>query len=230
LQNFIAEVFLSDQADIEHDHKNQIDAVLGLADADDVNVAYATLRVLEDVPDATRPDVLRHLIDHWDSRSSSDEVRLPRIISSSDFDELRERYGQFVDSALQMMVRDNPSIETFYRELDALVHNPILKDEKARAFSLYWILIDRRIPYFQLEKGMRLSDEDWADLSAKLQTQRAKIRFILAGRFSQRSEEADLILRELDTLERVEQVRLLGYLLWELRETDRKLRDAGLLK
>src|SRR3954447_5717708 len=163
------------------DLQTQLDNVLGLADGDSINLAHAVLRLLDQADAAEQPGLLRYVGDRWSSKSSSGEVRLPQLITSTELDDFKKNYGPLVDRGLDVLMSDNPSSESFYNELNALVHNPIFKDEKVRAFVLYWILIDPRIPYFQLERGMRLSSEDWKQLSQKLQVEREKVAFILAS-------------------------------------------------
>jgi hypothetical protein len=207
--------------------QSQVDNTLGLTAGDSANLAYALFRLLDAADEEDRPVLLRYITERWDLRSSSGEVRLPQLINSNELDDLKQSYGPIVDSSLKMMAAANPPADEFYDQLYELIHNPIFKDEKTQAFALYWLLIDNRIPYFQLEQGLRLSDDDWRRLSEKVQPEKAKLNFILAIDFEQRSEEADLILRELDRLQGPERVRLMGFLMWVLRDMDRQLRSAS---
>jgi len=80
--------------------------------------------------------------------------------------------------------------------LHGLIHNPVFQTDYERAFALYWILIDKRTPYFRLSEGLKMTQEDWDAIGKTLVTEQARVRFILSSieRFDQRSEEADLLL------------------------------------
>jgi hypothetical protein len=207
--------------------RTEIDAMMDLAVGDRLNLAYALLRLLLGAEGGIRGELLKHIAGRWDSISSSEELRLPTVLSQVDLDDLAKQYGKLVDDLLDVFLNANPSVEQLYEQIAGLLANPLLPDEPAQAFTLFWILQDRRIPYFQLDKGMRLSGDDWKDLAIKAQEPRRRIQFILASpsAFSQRSEEADLLLKELDKLEGPERVRAMGTLVWHLKQQTRDALD-----
>lgn len=210
--------------------RTEVDTILALADADRINTAYALLKVIEKATPADQPDLLQHLAEHYDAADSSKEIKIESFISENDRDLLKKRYGKLVDQMLQMILDDKPDVALFYKQLCELLHNQLLRDERARAFALYWLLIDKRMPYFQLTQGLRMSSEDFTALGKKLRVEMSRIRFILASSFEQRSEEADLLLKELDAHTGSERVRLMGYILWQLRDKDKESTLARLLK
>jgi len=209
---------------------SEIDTTLALADADKVNISYALLKIVEKAPPDDQPRLLQHIAENFNDATSSKEIKIDAFISENEKEQLKERYGGLVDKMLEIILADRPTPADFYQELHKLLNNPLFREEKTRAFSLYWLLIDKRIPYFQLPQGIRMSDDDWGALSKKLRLPRARIRFILASKFQQRSEEADLLLRELDAYTGPEKVRLMGYVLWRLRDMEKQAELVRLLK
>jgi hypothetical protein len=201
----------------------ELDTTLALVDADKINLAYAIYVIIERARPDDRPSLLRHAAHNWDSVQSSGEYKPKPVISADELDELKSTYGKVVDGLLDMQFTRKPPEDEFYKELDALIHNPVFRTDQSRAFALYWTLIDNRTPYFQIEQGLRLSDDDFIALGRKLRTETARVRFILASKFDQRSEEADVLLRELDALEGPERVRVMAYILHNLRQRATRL-------
>jgi hypothetical protein len=211
--------------------RRQIDTTLAVVDATKIDLAVLLLAILEKASEPDRPKLLRHLAEHWDHRASSAEMHPEPIISEAELNALKKRYGRLVDGHLDMLLGDNMPADDYYAGLYEMVRNPIFAAEHARAFALYWALIDNRTPYFQLGEGVKVSNEDWRALAKRLREPTARINFILSSdTLVQRSEEADLILREICSREdTLEQVRLMASLLWVLRaKAEREL--SALLK
>jgi hypothetical protein len=194
----------------------EVDTTLALVEANEINLAYVLYQLIEKAPPEDRPAVLKHTAENWRSAASSHEYKFSPVISDNEQKELEERYGLLVDRFLVLLLDEKPSVETFYERLYAVICNPIFETAAARVFALLWFLLDKRIPYFELQQGLRISNEDWQALSIKLRVELARIKFILASSFDQRSEQADLLLRELDHLEGPDRVRLMAVVVWEL--------------
>lgn len=206
-----------------------IDATLGLLDASRIDVAYAVLRIIESATQELRPRLLKYTAEIWERAATSGEIKPDPIITTNELDALETKYGNVVNGLFDVILAENPTVDDFYLHLYDLIHNPVLNTEQARAFALYWLMIDRRLPYFHLEPGVRVSDDDWVALGRKIEQSKDRARFILGSsdRIERRSEEADLLLQELDALsDRLERVRLLAFILYVLRDETRRLADA----
>lgn len=211
--------------------QTEIDTTLALTSGTPINICYALLRIIENGAQQDQPGLLQHASEHFDEIETSKEIKIDSFITENEKDHLKSRYGDLVNEMLAFVLKENQPEKDFYVSLWQVLHNPVFHDEKARAFALYYVLIDRRIPYFRLDQGLKMSDEDWEAVARRLRRKRAKIRFILATSFSQRSEEADLLLKELDAVTGPERVSLMGFLLWELRGKENvKERLRGLSK
>lgn len=207
--------------------RQEIDTTIALVEASDIDLAYMFLGIIDRAPRSDRPALLHYLAENfWDRRQSTGEIKPSPIISTTERESLQQRYSNVCDGIFELILRDNPHQDEFYERLYELTENPIFNSQNARAFVLFWLLIDTRMPYFNLEPGLRMSAEDWRHLGQVLRTKRARIRFILASseRFDQRSEEADLIMREIDeVLEPNGKVRLLAFVIWHLKQETRRL-------
>lgn len=212
--------------------RREIDTAFGVLDAEPINLVATFVRMLRDCDPALRPDLVRYIMEH-DARQdeaegglgrSAKEIKLDAIISDNELENLKRRLSRVVDGMFEVILDDKPEVMEVYARIWDLIENPMFRTEEEQAFAFYWVYIDRRMPYFEVGEGMRMSNADWAELGNKLRQERARIRFILATQFSSRSEEADLILRELDQHEDPERVRLMALVLWELREREREIR------
>ena len=210
------------------DLKKEIDTTLSLADGERINICYALLKIVEKGSEKDRPELLRHTAESFDDAESSKEIKIEAFITQDERLQLKKRYGDLIDEMFELVLRDNLPEKEFYVSLWQVLNNPILRDEPARAFALYYILIDRRTPYFHLDQGLKMADDDWKGMMQRLRRPRAKVRFILATSFAQRSEEADLLVKELDALKAADRAGLMGSIIFQLRsETERVLRRAS---
>ena len=205
--------------------KREIDAALGLIQADPINLAAALVAIVERAQPQDRSAVLQHLFEnplHFDrDNQASREIKLSPSISNIELDALRRKYASVVDSMLDLTLYGKPTVSDFYAAIASLFENPIFQGPNTRAFLLHWLLIDKRLPYFQLVEGLRMSNDDFKNLGSELARQRAYLRFILASEVEQRSEQADLVLRVLDEYQGPERVRLMAFVLWETRRSGR---------
>lgn len=207
--------------------RTEVDAMLGLVDADDINLASALSKLVQKASIDDRPAILRYLFEHPDlserEDTASKEIKLDHTITEDELRRLQKMYGNVVDSFLELILEGKPEVDEFYQQLGEVFANPVLRDDKVQAFALYWLLWDKRLPYFVLEDGLRMSKEDWVNLGKQLARETAKIRFILASELQFRSETADLILKVVDEHDGLERVRLMSFLIWEVADRERRL-------
>ena len=207
----------------------EIDSTLTLVEADSYTRALAVLKIIDRGAPDDQAALLQHVARSWDEAETSGEHKAKPAIGDAEKRELELNYGKVVDSLFDLAVKANPPEREFYESLLELIQNPIFITGEARAFAIYWILIDRRMPYFQMTPGLRLSDEDFKALARKLQSERAELRFITEARSEQRSEEADRVLKVLDRKGGTERVRLMATLIWELREQGTRAATKALM-
>jgi hypothetical protein len=205
--------------------RREIDAAIHLTDTSQVNVAYLALLIIDRADDATKPILLKHLAFEWDDVESTRELTVDTVISAEQLDRLRDEYGGLVDQLLRRLLGRRPSEEDFYIGIWRILSNPELEETQARAFALYWILIDKLVPYFQIEEGLRMSGDDWRSLITQTRAERARIRFILYSNYDQANQRADLLLRELDANsgEPGKRVILMSSILWSLEDDRRRV-------
>jgi len=206
------------------DAKAGIENLLERARGHEVNIACQINRIINAAPENCRDQLVRVAAEQFGVVDSSEEEDIPLLIHPSELPEFIERYGDVVDAMLEGLIRQNPDEETFYKQLWEVVNNSFFPDEKAKGFALLHILADPKIPYFKVDSGLRMSDDEFEERLRSLLPSIAKIRFLLAKKFDQKTQRGSLILRHLDEhSDQVDRSVLVAFLLTYLEDsqTDR---------
>ena len=130
-----------------------------------------------------------------------------------------------VNSFKYCAVSKSISEEDFYSGLwHNIVNNSLFQKEEEKWFATYYILIDSRIPFFEVQKGLEMSNEGFGALIKECKKDIQKIKFIMSYEFDQKTMEAsnilDVILAQ-DTYEK--KTILISIVLSELRKQKDKL-------
>ena len=195
----------------------RIDNILRLASGSVINKVAALYAIIMNVPESIRPALLRMTAENFGLTDSAEKRAVPDKISDGERDALKGAYGKTVDAMLDALVHSNPSVEGFYGGLYSLIQNPFFHKEHAKIFALYYVLIDKRIPYYQLPEGLRMSDEEFQDRLRRNRGLRMQLAFVLACKYEQRTEEADIILKLLSQADERDRVVLLVSVLHTVR-------------
>lgn len=110
-------------------------------------------------------------------------------------------YGKMIDGSLEALLVENLPISEFYRRLwEVIQNNTILISEKQKAFALYYIWIDARIPYFELEEGLKMSNKEYREYLKEYEKALKKARFILFTPTEQKTQRASRLISLLNDL------------------------------
>lgn len=209
----------SSPADAAEAAKAQIDGILGLAGGEKINICYVILVLLDSLDEDVQPVALRYACESFGSSESSEEHQTDDYISKNELKSLTLKYGSILNQLLEMAISEDLSEDEFYGKLWSIVNNPLLSEFNARVFALYWYLIDKRIPYFNLGSGLKMSNEDYKAARRRLRFNSAKIRFIMSREFTQRTEQASLLLDEIDSHTGVDRVILMTEITNQVRSS-----------
>ena len=170
------------------------------------------------------------LCEEYGSIKSNETVFLENTISKRELDILTDQYGEYVNQVLNSLLKKSYnevySSHQFYHNLwAAFINGGIVTEEKEYAFAIYYIIIDKKIPYFVLEQGLRMDDQMFDNYMLASQDVVAKLRFILNHSFTQKTEEASLIVQELTKLDTFEeQVIAMVAILSTMRDDQKRLK------
>lgn len=218
------------------DFHRTVDDLIRNSASSKINLACALYITLKECPDAERADLLEHVCnvfdDHGDNAIGQDLTerlkRMNMFISENDLRSITNQHGAVTDKLLEQLVGRNLPEQEFYDRLwNQVVNNPFYESDQERAFALYYCLIDVKIPYFMIpDDGLQLSDNDFANCRKEIRRPENKVRFYLNRKFQLRTQQADMILREIEALDdnRPNQVVLLAYLIGTMQAKYEMLR------
>lgn len=198
-------------------NEQKIHAVLKNGNANKINQCAAILRIIDQAEDADRAALIRfaaELIEMVKSNhqgGSNDDLIL---ITDNEKERLQERFGKISDEMLKALIAENLEESIFYQKLWGIVNNPFFSESNAREFVFYNLLMDSQIPYFKVDDGLRMSNDEFQKTLGALFSLKAEVRFLLKRDFDQRTQRASNLLDLFDKVtDRNEKVVLMAYLL-----------------
>ena len=206
--------------------REEIDYLLEKYSGRVVDLCYEIIEGIQEKSFDEQIDIMGYLCEKFGYVQSDKTIELPQHISEDDLESLEDMHGKFVDDILEASLKKAYTNEmdsiSFYELLwGAITKSGILSDIEEKTFALYYILIDRRIPYFSLNKGMRMEDDEFERIKKSNYEVIKRIRFVLSNSFSQ---EASILLDEILKAESYEeQVVLFAFVLGLLRENQKRL-------
>ena len=198
--------------------KVEIFDLLSRADGTTIDKSYAIYsRIMKVESQDEQTDLFKYACEFFGTKKSTKELKIPNIITDEEKDELEKALGKYVNGILDHYLRRNLSEIDFYSGLwkSLIKSDEILEDEKDIAFAIYYILIDKRIPYFQLGTSVMMSNEKYREISERLTNKKHKIRFILSIPIDSKTERSGYLLELLDEYSEAPEERavLMSYLI-----------------
>lgn len=132
------------------------------------------------------------------------EVTIKTYISEEEYEFIRKIYDGRIDGILSEIINKvNYGIlkqDQFYSELyQKLTQNFTNKKELAVAFER--VVADTRIPFIYLGKPLSMKQKDYAEGIKRNEENIKKIIYILKTNYSQKTEEASMVLNLLESIE-----------------------------
>ena len=183
--------------------------------SDKINICLYFYRLLIQNPSSS-VDLLKFFYENSDNIESSEEKVATIEISDELYRNLHKQYAEVVDGLFEQILSKNLPEDKFYAKIwEVIDKSPSFEDEYAKAFALYYIWIDVRIPYFQLEDGLAMSNDEFRALTESLMPSIQKARFIMRTTlFKQRTSRASVLLDLLNSIpSKKEQVVLMAHIL-----------------
>lgn len=170
-------------------------------------------------------EALQYFYEHSEEGTFGEQNPTDAIFDVSEQFQLVSSYGKMIDGALEALLRQNMPCKEFYAKLwEYIAKDTILSGAKEKAFALFYIWIDVRIPYFELEPGLKMSNEVYQEVSGKLRALIKKARFILYAPVEQKTERASRILKLVDGVQDEKERAVLTA--WVLAMNERKIEAA----
>ena len=209
--------------EINEQSKESITAILTLSRGTRINICYKLFEDICSAPPNLQPNLFRYAAENFDYLDSSEEIDININISKERQEALREIHEDVVDAMLKSLIHRNLCEEDFYKKCwESIVCNhSFFTDKEEQVYALYNILIDSKIPYFQLSNdGLRMSEEEFRKTRKILSREFAFIRFILNREFPQRIEQSSHIVKIFENRNIAEKSSLMAYIInyYERRE------------
>lgn len=166
-----------------------------------IDIAAKIYFMLIEEEDAS--EKLRYFLEKSDEMESSEEEAVEQHFMPRQVGELREKCEEMIKSVVSKLIKENREENEFYKELweEVIIGNPFLKQEDEKIYALYCIWMDGRIPYFKLESGIRMTNQQFREISITNKAQIKKAFFIVNSDFSQKTEKCSLLNKILDSCE-----------------------------
>lgn len=150
-------------------------------------------------------EALQFFLENADGTETDQTLAIPVHFSNEEIEYLQSKCKQLVSGIITNLTCQRLGIEEFYEKLwNVIQNNALLESDKEKIYAVYCLWLDNRLPYFQIDKGMRMSNEEFQALSSKLEKKIKRTFYILNAPLKQKTERASLIislLGECDTEE-----------------------------
>lgn len=165
-----------------------------------MELAARLLGELRALDDGVRGAALRFVCYLWEDVDEAVEGDGDDDEDAGGLDEgQRSQLGSVADSMLEAILTQRPSEEAFYSKLWELVVNPFFSTDERQAFALYHMLIDKRVPYFEIGEGITMSNPEYRERRRALSESLARIRYVLNAPMDQKTQKGSLLLEVIAT-------------------------------
>lgn len=136
---------------------------------------------------------------------SSEAEDVAAYFTALQIQHLKRNCEGMVDGILNKLVCTNLTENEFYTKLWLCIQNDsMFAAEAEKIYALYSIYSDPRLPYFQLDSGLKMSNEQFASTTNDIFDDIKKAIFILNAKLEQRTEVASLLMQILKSYDSIE--------------------------
>lgn len=198
----------------------------------DINLCRVAYTVIDNAPEEEKAALLEAFIIGYRNTPTDHSLDLPRFMNDKQKDLMLKKYGRQVDKRMMALQDMELPEKDFYDKLwRYLSTTPFLPTIEARVIGLYNCVIDKRLPYYAINRSAALSmdQENFEALIASIgEKNLSRMEFILNTDFDQKTEQASLIVAMMDSLKTFEErtvflARVIAHYKAELHRM--KLRD-----
>lgn len=183
--------------------KSQIFDAFSTCSNSDINFMLELLEFVLAQDSNLQSQLVQYICELWSTVQSSNEVTVTERVTKSQYEKLKSLYGDIVDAALlsytKKGISEGWSREEFYFHLWNFISTNVMWEKpEEKAFALYYIAIDARTPYFNIGTGLKMNQSDFSRILSESLDAYKEFCFISALSFSQKTEEASLVLKLID--------------------------------
>lgn len=180
--------------------KRDIFELLKTASGEKIDICYEVYSKITSCP-GNEPELLCFFMEQSEQIDSNEEQSVEVIFSEEEKHQYISRYGKIIDGILEILIGKDLKEDIFYQELWNSINTNIFDSPKLRAFAVYFIWIDMRMPYFKLEPGIKMSGDEYREIRKSIVRDIQRARFIMSIPMDQKTERASRLVHMLDLVE-----------------------------
>ncbi len=145
-------------------------------------------------------NALRYFLENADYIDSSEEQEVEAYFTAQQLQKYQKNYSDLIDALLTKLVTGHYKKERFYDELwESVLNSDVLFDEEdVKIYAIGRIWCDPRIPYFCVNDGVKMSNEEFAGIIEKNKELLQEVTFILGCKYEQKTEISSRLLELLE--------------------------------
>lgn len=179
--------------------EREISELLKTASGEKIDICYEIYNKIVSYP-GNEPDLLRFFMEESEQIVSNENRPVEVIFLEEERTEYISNYGETIDEILENLIKEELEENIFYKELWNSIDTNIFNSSKLRAFAVYFIWIDMRMPYFKLESGIQMSGEEYRKIRKSIIKEIQRARFIISAPMNQKTERASRLVNMLDSI------------------------------
>lgn len=190
------------------DGKNAVEALLMTYKGEMLDVCYQVYMVICSVDEQWR--LLKHFFECSQYIVSNKTKEIDVYFSDKEIKDLKKQYSKLIDGLLEKLLQKKLEKDDFYKELWENINSDIVfEGGNAKAYAIYNLFADIRMPYYKIGEGLRMSDEAYKKTFDGLLSKISEAKFILAYPMEQRTQIASLLVDLIEGMDSMEKKAVL---------------------
>lgn len=156
-------------------------------------------------------------------------TNLQHYFSKEATSRIRNDINQLGNRIVENLVQQRIPEEMFYKSLwSKICDDTLLPDQTAQTAFLACLWIDPRIPYYQVEEGCTMDNDEFDRLREKIWPTLKKVYFILSIQLTQKTQRASLLMKLADEIEdEQERIVFWAYVIAVLRGNSHQAKSSS---
>jgi len=179
---------------------------------EDIDIIGQVYDIISRQPDKGK--ALKFFLENADNFVSVKDRIVEEQFTKEDLKQLKNQYYKFVKQLLYVLLGQDLPVEKFYEQLWLVLgENVLLPSDREKIYALYVIRSDIRIPYFRLEKGVTMEEDEFNEITLRKKKEIKKSLVIVRANYDQRTERSSLLMEILNGCSEREKIVVLAHIL-----------------
>lgn len=126
---------------------------------------------------------------NWD-KESEETLELEKVLPEDEYQQITTAIAPITQKILDNLVIKNLNEHDFYEALFEKITDSIIFSKNETVCTTIILLVDGRIPYFELDEAVKMDEEEFQSISKSIEEQIKKAYFIIEYGYEQKTEIA----------------------------------------